>query len=75
MKLDVTEEALLRVAQAQYGKAYCDEVQQEMASAPTAQARKEVVQKRSAKMVQSSAPQEYSKGYGRSKADFKGYNT
>jgi hypothetical protein len=70
--LDVTEEALLRVAKAEYGDQYMQELQCEMSSAPDAQTRKAVVQKSAARMVQSSAPQEYSKGYGRSKADFRG---
>jgi hypothetical protein len=73
VKLDVTEEALIRVAKEEYGQAYFDEMQSEMdACGSDMVQRKQVVQSRACRMVQSSAPMEYSKGYGRSKAGYMG---
>jgi len=71
VRLDVTEEALLRVARAEYGEKYAQELQTEMESSASPEMRKDYVQKSAARMVQSSAPQEYSKGFGKSKANYK----
>jgi len=72
VKLDVSEENLMRCAQQEYGDQYVMEMQQEMAQCRNATSRKAVVQQRAQRMVQSSAPMEYSKGWGRSKAGYKG---
>jgi len=70
-KLDVSEEALLRVARKEYGEAYAQELQSSLEKTSDAASRKECVEKSAAKMVWSSAPQEYSKGWGKSKANYK----
>ena len=73
IKLDVSEENLVALAQQEYGQDYYSSLQAELDSCGSnAVARKEVVQKRACRMVQSSAPMEYAKGYGRSKACYQG---
>ena len=72
VKLDVSEESLLRVAEQEYGEAYQADLQQGLDGCANESQKKEYIQKSCARMVQSSAPAEYSKGWGRSKAGYKG---
>jgi hypothetical protein len=68
LKLDVNEKQLLEVAEREYGTAYVQDLQVNLAQCRSSSDRAEFVQKKAAYMVQSSCPMEMSKGYGRVKS-------
>jgi len=60
IQLDVSEERLIATSAAQFGASYSADVAQQLASAPSAAARYEVMQNCSTRIIQSSAPCSYS---------------
>jgi len=60
VKLDVSEDRLLEAAQREYGQQFSDQLQQQWAAAPTAEARYQVTQSVASQMVQSTVPCTYS---------------
>jgi hypothetical protein len=67
LKLDVNEAQLLQVAQREYGDAYFQDLQADLNKCTDNRSRASMVQSKAAYMVQSSCPQEMSKGFGRVK--------
>mmetsp|Transcript_11705 Transcript_11705/g.25214 ORF Transcript_11705/g.25214 Transcript_11705/m.25214 type:complete len:209 (+) Transcript_11705:29-655(+) len=60
VQLDVSEERLLEAAQREYGQQFSEQLQQQWACAPTAEARYQVTQSVASQMVQSTVPCNYS---------------